>query len=71
MRFVTGASVCIASKIIVTTNNVGGLARRPIAHMCDSTLELPVAYANYEDYADFEAILKATNEEFTWCMDAL
>ena len=56
MRFVTGASVCIASKIIVTTNNVGGLARRPIAHTCDSTLELTVPYSHERIYADFEVM---------------
>ena len=72
LRFVTGASVCIAPKIEVTFNNLSGLARRPIAHTCDFNLELPTAYVNYEDfYGEFKAILTSTSEEFSWRMDAL
>ena len=53
LRFVTGASVCILPKINV------GFAWRPIAHTCDSTLELPTSYSNYEDFfAEFKAILR-------------
>lgn len=72
LRFVTGASVCIAPKIEITFNNLSGLARRPIAHTCDFNLELPTAYINYEDfYGDFKVILTSTSEEFWWRMDAL
>ena len=72
LRFVTGASVCISSKIRVTFNNLVGLGRRPIAHTCDSSLELSTSYANYEDfYSDFKVILSATKNEFSWRMDAI
>ena len=72
LRFVTGASVCIAPKIEVTFNNLSGLARRPIAHTCDFNLELPTAYVNYEDfYGEFKAILTSTSKEFSWRMDAM
>jgi len=71
MRFVTGSSVCATSKIMVCFNSLDGVARRPIAHTCDSMLELPHTYINCDDlYNDFQSIFDATNEEFTWVMDA-
>ena len=72
LRFVTGCSVCIGSKIKVTFNSLSGLGRRPIAHTCDCTLELPTSYVNYDDFnAEFKCILSSTDEEFAWCIDAL
>ena len=50
LQFVTGSSVCIAPKITVTFNSVDGLARHPIAHTCDFTIELPITYVNYDDF---------------------
>ena len=46
LRFVTGCSVCIGSKINITFNSLSGLARRPIAHTRDFNLELPTTYMN-------------------------
>ena len=72
LRFITGCSVCIGSAITVTFNSLSGLARRPIAHTCDFTLELPVTYVNYDDfYGEFKCILDSTKEEFSWQFDAL
>ena len=72
LRFITGASVCIAPKIEITFNSLSGLARRPIAHTCDFNLELSTAYTNYDDfYGDLKSILTSTGEEFSWRMDAL
>lgn len=72
LRFVTGASVCVAPKITVTFNNLSGLARRPIAHTCNYLLELPTSYVNYDDFAtEFKAILSSTENEFVWRMDAV
>ena len=40
LRYVTGSSVMMNSDITVMFNSLTGLARRPIAHTCDCTLEL-------------------------------
>ena len=72
LRFVTGTSVCVTPTIAVTFNNLSGLARCPIAHTCDFSLELPIAYTNYDDfYNDFRGILAETDDKFTWCIDAM
>ena len=72
LRFVTGASVCIVPKITVEFNGLDGFARRPIAHTCDSVLELPTSYINYDDfYSEFQLILNETMKTFAWRMDAI
>ena len=72
MRFITGSSVCSEKSIRVAFNGFTGLARRPIAHTCDSTLELPIAYNNYSDfYDDIRCILAETESDFSWRMDSL
>ena len=72
MRFVTGSCVCITYKIKITFNSLSGFARRPIAHTCTCTLEIPVTYVNYDDFHnEFYSILTNTNDEFSWRMDAL
>jgi len=72
LRFVTGASVCVAAKIHVQFNHLHGFARRPTSYTCDCTLVLPIDYINYEDFVnDFKPVLKATRDEFTWLIDAL
>lgn len=72
MRFVTGSCACVTSHIKVSFNSLSGLARRPIAHTCGDTLELPTSYCNFDDFNnDFQAILSHTNEQFSWRMDAL
>ena len=70
LRFVTGSSVCIASKIEVTFNSSSGFSRSPFGHTCTNTVELPLAYTNYHDfYTDWVSILSDTNDEWKWRMD--
>ena len=40
LRFVTGSSVCTATKIELQFNMLSGFGRRPIAHTCSNLLEL-------------------------------
>ena len=44
LRFVTGSVVCSTLKIVVTFNSLSGAERRPIAHTCASSLELPIRH---------------------------
>ena len=70
LRFVTGNSVCIASKIEVTFNSFSGFSRPPFGHTCTNTVELPLAYINYHEcYTDWVSILSDTNDEWKWQMD--
>ena len=72
LHFVTGASVCVATKINIQFNHLSGFARRPISHTCDFTLDLPIDYSNYNDFlSDFKPILLDTKNEYTWLIDAL
>lgn len=72
MCFITGSSVCSENNINIQFNGLTGLARRPIAHTCDSTLELPVAYCNYSDFhEEISSILTETENDFSWKMDSL
>lgn len=69
LRFVTGSAVCSANVIHINFNQLEGFARRPIAHTCSCTLELPATYRSYLDFAaEFQAILQ--DNEFTWKMDS-
>lgn len=70
LRFTTGSSVCIAKKITINFSSLTGLAKRPFAHTCSSTLELPVAYNNYDDFsAEWSTILHNTSSKWNWQMD--
>ena len=70
LRFVTGSSVVIADHIDVTFNNLNGLARRPISHTCDCSLELSRSYATYMDFEEeFSTIL--ASESSVWIMDSI
>lgn len=60
LRFVTGSAVCSNNAIQVTFNVLTGLGRRPIAHTCSYTLELPATYQSYQEFvqefvSDFKA----------------
>ena len=71
VRFVTGASMCVASSIRVTFNALDGFARRPISHCCDCTLELSVTYATYPEFVtEFRSILSDMHNNYNWIMDA-
>ena len=69
LRFITGSSVCLASKIQVTFNRLSGLGRRPIVHTCSSTIELSTDYLNYLQFStEMKAVL---HDEYSWIMDAI
>ena len=74
VRFVTGCSVCSGRRILITFNTLEGLARRPIAHTCSSTLELPSTYCTYPEFStEFHALLSDTSTDANqvWSMDAI
>ena len=69
LRFVTGSTVCMSKKITVNFNNTTGMARRPIAHTCDPSLELS---SSFDTYLEFVNELRAyLLDESSWIMDAL
>ena len=70
LRFVTGSTVCNSTKILVTFNSLTGLARRPLAHTCEPTLEISSTYINEFD-GEFRSIFDKVNEEFSFRMDAV
>ncbi|KAK7138439.1 hypothetical protein R3I94_010191 [Phoxinus phoxinus] len=60
LRFVTGSDVICVKDIQVIFTPLEGLSRRPIAHTCGPTLELPSTYNSYPDLrAEMEAILSS------------
>jgi len=70
LRFVTGCSVCLSSKINVKFSDLTGVARRPTASTCDFTLVLPTSYLNDDDfYGEFKQIFDSTEREFAWRID--
>lgn len=72
VRFVTGSTVCSAGEILVTFCIMSDFERRPIAHTCDSTLELASTYINYDTfYNEWKSIFEKVNEEYSFRMYAL
>ena len=70
LRFTTGSSVLLGSKISVCFNTESGLARRPTAHTCSCILDLPSTYLNYLDFEqEFKCILN--DDEFSWEMHSI
>ena len=70
LRFVTGSSVCSATKIEIQFNMLSGLARRPISHTCSNLLELSATYLSYPEFVkDFKHVL--SDKTYTWIMDSL
>lgn len=47
MRFATGSDVICVEKIEILFTPVDGAARRPVAHTCGPSLELPWTYTSY------------------------
>ena len=69
LRFVTRSSVMINKKIRITFNALSGLVRRPISHTCSCTLELPLTYPTYPEFAqEFITVLRS---EVAWPMEAM
>ena len=64
--------MCNAGQITVIFNGLSGLGRRPIAHTCDCSLELPLSYINFNDFEkEITAILSKTNGGYSWRMDGI
>ncbi|XP_030580814.1 uncharacterized protein LOC115777119 [Archocentrus centrarchus] len=60
LRFCTGSSVICVDKILVCFNAETGLNRRPVAHTCGATLEVPCTYTCYPDFrTEFDNILSS------------
>ena len=70
LRFTTGSSVLFNNRISVTFNSLSGLAPRPIAHTCDSIIELPSTYVTYPEFErEFTAVL--ADDDHAWQMDSV
>ncbi len=70
LRFVTGSFVISVTRIMVSFNNLDGLARRPISHTCSATLELPSTYRSLPEFiSDFRAVL--SDPYYSWMMDSV
>lgn len=60
LRFCTGSSVICVDQIKVSFNAESGLCRRPVAHTCGATLDLPYTYSSYPDLrTEFDNILSS------------
>ncbi|XP_034535248.1 uncharacterized protein LOC117809829 isoform X2 [Notolabrus celidotus] len=60
LRFCSGSSVICVEKILVCFNAETGLNRRPVAHTCGATLELPCTYSAYPEFrTEFDNILSS------------
>lgn len=70
LRFVTGSN-CISSKIGVVFNTTTGVARRPIAHTCQPSIELSSTYSTYVEFARELRSVIGASDDFLWGMHAL
>lgn len=64
LRFTTAADVIVTDALTISFTNSEGLQRRPIAHTCGCTLEVPSTYASFcELREEFMAILNSDSWE--------
>lgn len=62
LRFATGSDVICVEKIEILFTHVDGLMRRPVAHTCGPTLELPWTYTSYPELrVEMDGILSSEN----------
>lgn len=60
LQFITGQTCVPRRNITVNFSNLSGIERRPIAHTCSFSIELPSTYESYEEFeAEFEMFLKS------------
>ncbi|KAK3742020.1 hypothetical protein QZH41_014346 [Actinostola sp. cb2023] len=60
LKFITGSDTLVTESIQVSFISVEGMARRPIAHTCGPTLEVPSTYQSYNEMSEeFNNILRA------------
>ena len=66
LHFVTGSDVMLCDHISVIFTKLDGLQRRPVAHTCTFTLEIPSTYQSFAEFREeFNSILEAN----TWEMN--
>ena len=66
LQFVTGSDIMLCDHIYVSFTRLDGLQRRPVAHTCTFTLEIPCTYQSFPEFREeFNSILEAN----TWEMD--
>lgn len=66
VRFISWSELTLFDAIQVNFTNVSGLGRRPIAHTCNTVLELSLSYQSFPELREeFSAIL----ESDYWEMD--
>lgn len=68
LRFTTGSNLVCVDKIMIMFTSAEGLGRRPIAHTCGATLEVPT---NYSTYAEFRGEWSKILRKGDWSMDYL
>ena len=67
LQFTTGSNVLVCDKISISFNKLEGLGRRPVAHTCTPTLEIPSTYQSYNELSeDFSNLLSNKN---AWAFD--
>lgn len=64
LQFITGSNVMISDAINIVFTRLEGLERRPIAHTCTYTVEIPTTYQCYPEFREeFNSILEANSWE--------
>lgn len=66
LRFLTGANVICVKRINVTFSSLDGFERRPIAHTCGPTLELP---STYQSFPEFRQEMNSIIDSAYWEID--
>ena len=66
LRFTTASDVLVTDTLTISFTNNEGFQRRPVAHTCSYTLELPSTYSSFCEFREeFMAVLNAHNWEMT------
>ena len=66
LQFVTGSDIMLCDHIYVTFTRFDGMQRRPVAHTCTFTLEIP---STYQSFPEFREEINSILEANTWEMD--
>lgn len=66
LQFVTVSDIMLCNHIYDSFTSLDDLQRRPVAHTCTFTLEIPCTYQSFPEFREqFNSILEAN----TWEMD--
>ena len=67
LQFTTGSDIVVCDCIEIVFVSLDGLARRPVAHTCKPSLELPTTYQSYNELCEeFSSLLR---EKSFWEFD--